>query len=250
MQRKCEALLVGENVLAERGAKLREPLDNIGEPRLRFAVERGAGAAKRCVIALEHALLLGGKVERFALTHQGVDAAEEPRIGVELVPVACDLRSEFALDGEQRVVAVGAGQKMEHLLDPRERPPAQFERRDRVGKIRWFRIGCDGRHFRFMFGKGARIGRGEMLGLDGIEWRGLARGVPGAKEGVIAVFLGAHAGFYQGKVPVLYRGSGLELAPRFGESAPALEKAKTKKPSPCPSRRPLRVPAASSGKTC
>ena len=80
VQGECEALLVGEHILAERCAELRQPLDDLRQPLFRLAVERGAGAAKGCVIALEHALLLGGKVERLALLHQSIDAAKEPAL--------------------------------------------------------------------------------------------------------------------------------------------------------------------------
>jgi hypothetical protein len=74
------------------------------------AIERGAGAAEASVVALEHALLLGGKPERIGLAHQRVDAAEQRRVGVDLVPVAGDPRRNLALDFKERVVGVGAGQ--------------------------------------------------------------------------------------------------------------------------------------------
>ena len=195
MQGQREALLVGKHILAERCAELRQPFDDRRQPLFRLAVERGAGAAKGCVIALEHALLLGGEVERLALPHQSIDAAEELCVGVELVPVARDLRRELALDLEQRVVAVGAGQKMEHLFDPPQRPPAQLERRNGIGEIRRLRTAGNGRDLGLMLGEGARIRRREMLGPDFFKRGHLARGGPMPEKGVIAVFLRVHAGF-------------------------------------------------------
>ena len=195
MQGQCEALLIGEHILDERRAKLRQPLDDLRQPLFRLAVERGPGAAKGCVIALEHALLLGGEVERLALPHQSVDAAEELCVGVELVPVARDLRRELALDLKQRVVAVGAGQKMEHLLDPPQRPPAQLERRDGIGEIRRLPAAGNGRDLRLVLGEGTRIGRREMLWPDLLKRGHLARGGPMREKGVFAVFLRVHAGF-------------------------------------------------------
>ena len=72
-----ERLLVGEHVLAERGAERREPFDDLGEPLLGRRVKRGAGAAEAGMIALDDALLLGGEPKRAGVAHQRVDALEQ-----------------------------------------------------------------------------------------------------------------------------------------------------------------------------
>src|SRR5262245_3687670 len=84
---------------------------------------------------------------------------------------------------------------MEHLLDPPQRPPAQFERRNGIGKIRRRRAASDGRDLRLVLRKGARIGGSEMLGFDLFKRGHLARGGPLLEKGVIGVFLRVHAGF-------------------------------------------------------
>ncbi len=91
---------------------------------LAVAVERGAGAAEARMIALDDALLLGIEPERVGFPHHRVDAAEQCRIGVDLVPVAGDLRRKFALDFEQSVVGVRAGQQPKRIADALQRPAA------------------------------------------------------------------------------------------------------------------------------
>ena len=114
---------------------------------------------------------------------------------MELVPVARDLRRQLALDLEKRVIAMGAREEMEHLLDPPQRTPAQLERRDGIGEIRRLRAAGDGRDLGFMLGEGAHTGRREMLGPDLCKGGHLVRGSPMPEKGVIAVFLRVHAGF-------------------------------------------------------
>ena len=70
------------------------------------------------MVTLEHALLLGVQAERVGLTHEGFDAPEQRRVGVDFVPVAGDLRGDLPLDLEQRVIAVGADQKVEDVARP------------------------------------------------------------------------------------------------------------------------------------
>ena len=66
VKRKRKGLLVGEHILAERGAQGRKALDDFGKALFRCVVEAGAGAAEAGVVALQHALLLGIKAERVA----------------------------------------------------------------------------------------------------------------------------------------------------------------------------------------
>ena len=122
-------MLVGEHILAERGAELGQTLDDLGEARFRRTVECGAGAAEGGVVAFEHPLLLGGQAERVGLPHQRIDAAEQRGVGAKLVPVARDLRRQLALDLEKRFVAVGADQKAKDLLDARREPGRSFRAR-------------------------------------------------------------------------------------------------------------------------
>jgi len=197
---------------------------DLRQPRFRLALERSAGAAEGSVIALEDALLLGGEVKRFALLHQSIDATEQLSIGVELVPVAGDLRGQFALDPEQRVVAMRAGQKVEHLLDPSQGPPREFEGSDGIGEIRWLRAARDGRDLGLVLGEGPRVGWCEMLRSDLCKGGRLAGGGPRPKKGVVALLLRGHAGLSpRRKCWVLYRDFRLELGPYFGESAAASE---------------------------
>src|SRR5882672_10355989 len=57
-------LLVGEEILAERRAKRREPLADLSQPLARIGVERGTGALEHQVITLQHARLLGVEAGR------------------------------------------------------------------------------------------------------------------------------------------------------------------------------------------
>src|SRR6185437_6702270 len=224
MQGEREALLVGEHILAERRAELRQPLDDLRQALFRLALERGAGAAEGRVIALEYALLLGGEVKRLALLHQSIDATEQLRIGVEPVPVVRDLWRELALDRKQRLIAVGAGQKVEHLLDPCQRPAGELERCDGIAEIRRCSAARDGRDLGLVLGEGPRVGWCEMLWLDLCKGRRLAGGGPGPEKGVVALLLRVHAGLSpRRKCRVLYRDFRLELGPYFGESAAASE---------------------------
>ena len=184
LKRQREILLIGQHVLAERGAERRQPLDDRGEARLRRRFEAGAGAAEGHVVTLEHAFLLGGQAERVGLPHEGFDAPEQRRVGVDFVPVAGDLRGDLPLDLEQRVIAVGADQKVEDVFDPRQRTAAQFEGADRIIEARRFRRRRDGRNLGLMLGERARVGRAEVLGRDAVERGNLVGGRPRLKEGI------------------------------------------------------------------
>ena len=180
-----EGLLVGEHVLAERGAQGGKALGDFGKPLLRGVVEAGAGAAEAGVVALQHALLLGIEAERVDAAHQRIDAAEQRRVGVDLVPMPRHLRRNLALDLEQRVVGMGAGQEMEHVADPRQRPSGELQRRDGIVEARRRRIGRNGRDLGLVVGERAGIGRPEMLGLDAVERRRLVGGGPIRQERIV-----------------------------------------------------------------
>ena len=137
------------------------------------------------MIALDDALLLGIKPERVGLPHQRVDAAEQRRIGVDLVPVAGDLRRHFALDFEQSVVGMRAGQQMKRIADALQRPAAQFQRRDRIVEARRCGVGRDGGDLGLVLGQRARIGLPEMLGRDAVERRNPVGGGPGLEKRIV-----------------------------------------------------------------
>ena len=107
------ALLVRQHVLAEAGAERRQPLVDLGEPRLGRGIERGAGALEHQVVALEHARLLGRQAELVALAMQSIDAAEQRLVHEDAVPVLGLERRELALDRLDGVVGVRAGEHVE-----------------------------------------------------------------------------------------------------------------------------------------
>ena len=113
-ERQREGLLVRQHVLAERGAECRQPFDDLGKAFLGRAIEPGTGATERDVIALEHPLLFRIEPERVDLLHERVDAAEQVRVGVDIVPVAGSPRRKFAFYLQKPLVAVGADQEMEN----------------------------------------------------------------------------------------------------------------------------------------
>ena len=184
VERERDRLFVGEHVLAERRAEGGKARGDFGKPRLGRRIERGAGAAEGDVIALENAHLLGAKAERAGLLHQRVDAGEQFRVGVNVVPMSCHHRRDLALDRLQRVIGVGAGKHMEHMLDPRQRPAAALQRLDRIGEARRRGLSRDRRDFGGVLRAGARIGLAKVLGLDAIERGNAVGGGPGCEKGV------------------------------------------------------------------
>jgi len=180
------ALLVRQYVLAEGGAERGEPRIDIHKPRLRRRVERGAGAAELYVIALEHAPLLGRKRKPVAHLVETIDAAEQGLVHEDPVPVLGLERGQLALEREDRIVGVGAGQEMEKVDGSRERLSARVERVDGVGEGRRLRIAGNGRDLGRVRGECARKGRPEMRGLDPVESRD-AEGATPLREQRVAV---------------------------------------------------------------
>ena len=182
-------MFVGEHVLAERRAERGEALDDFGEPLLGRRVEGGAGAAEAGVIALDDALLLARQIELVGLLHQRVDALEQVRIGIDGVPVPGELRRDLALDLEQGVIGMGAGQKVKHIADPLERAAAAFDRRNGVVEGCRLWIAGNGGDFGCMFGQRPGIGRAELFGADRVERRDAVRCRPLLEE---RITLGGH----------------------------------------------------------
>ena len=153
-----------------------------------LAAGSSAAPARRKLgmIALDHPLLFGIEPERVGLAHQRVDAGEQIRVGVNVVPVPRHHRRHLALDLLQRIVGMGAGEHMEHVLDPRQRPAAALQRLDRIGETRRRGLGRNRRDFGRVFGAGACVGRAKVFGPDAVE-RGTPSGVvQGAKNGFSA----------------------------------------------------------------
>ena len=107
-------MLVRKYVLAERSAQCREAFDDFRKALLGRAIKGCAGAAKGSVIALQHALLFGVEAERIDVLHQRIDAEEQVRVGVDVVPMAGSPRRKVAFDLQKRFVAVGADEEMEN----------------------------------------------------------------------------------------------------------------------------------------
>ena len=188
------ALLVCQHVLAERSAERGEALVDIGEPRLRRGVKRSAGAGKFQVIALEHAPLLGRKRKPVAHLVETIDAAEQGLVHEDPVPVLGLERGELALDREDRIVGVSAGEEIENVDRPRERLSARLERVDGVGEGRRVRIAGNGRDLSRVRGKCAGKGRPEMLGLDPAEGCHAEGAAPLREQRVVAGFGGEDLG--------------------------------------------------------
>ena len=96
--------------------------------------------------------------------------------------MAGDLRRKLALDFEQRVVGVRAGQEPKRIADALQRPPAQFQRRDRIVEARRRGIRRDGGDLGLVLGKRARIGLPEVLGRNAVEGRNPVGGGPGLEK--------------------------------------------------------------------
>src|SRR5262249_56764782 len=109
---------------------------------------------------------------------QRINASEKRWFGMEIVPVSRNLWRQLALDRKQGVVAMSAGQKVEHLLDPSQHAAGELERRDRVGEIRRFRAARNDRHLGLVLGECARIGGRQILAAYPFKVGGLVGSTP------------------------------------------------------------------------
>src|SRR5205807_4616139 len=98
-----------------------------------------------------------------------------------------ELRRDLALEGKERLVGVGAGERMEGRRHAGEAAAAALERRDRVLEARRRLIGRDGRDLAAMLGERRPEGRGEMLRLDRRERRRREGRRPFGEERIVAV---------------------------------------------------------------
>ena len=149
-----------------------------------LAFELRAGADEIEMMALEHAKGFRVEAEAGARLMERIDAAEEGRVQIDLVPVLGDDGRHVALDLLQRVVGMRRGQVEHHELDARQRATGILERRNRVREGRRLGIPRDQRDLLFVPGQRAVVSRAEMLRRDAVERRGLEGGGPGLEERV------------------------------------------------------------------
>ena len=106
-----------------------------------------------------------------------------------LVPVRRGAGRDVALDGEQRVVAVGADELAEDVVDALQGAAGVLQRDDGVVEGRRLRLVRDRGDLGLVLGEGALVGRHEMLGLDAGKRRRAERRVPGLEEGILSAAL-------------------------------------------------------------
>jgi hypothetical protein len=144
------------NPASRRG---RQPLSDLGEPRLAGGVEPGTGAQEIPVVALEHARLLGIEAERRPTLPQRCDAREELLVEIDLVGVAGKQRRHIALDRLDLLIGIRAGKVEEDGAGPVEVEAAPLQRRNRVVEARRLGIARD------------RVDLGPLLGHADVERR-------------------------------------------------------------------------------
>jgi len=142
------------------------------------------------VVALEHAPLLGRKRKPLAHLAETIDAAEQGLVHEDPVPMLGLERGQLALECEDRIVGVGAGQEMEKVDGSRERLSARVERVDGVGEGRRLHIAGNGRDLGRVRGECARKGRPKMLRVDPVEGRHAEGAAPLREQRVVVGFVG------------------------------------------------------------
>ena len=177
-------LLVAEQMVAERGAEMRQPLVDLGHPLLGGLVEAGAGAVEAGVGALQQPHLLGRQPERGAVVVQQRDAAEQHRVHHDRVPVPRHPQRHFLVDLQQRRIGMRRHQVVEHRRDLGEQLARALQRGDGVGEVRRRRIVGDRGDLGGVVGEGLLEGRQEMLRRDLGERRRLERRLPGLQQRV------------------------------------------------------------------
>ncbi len=133
-------------------------------------------------MALQHARLLWREAEAVALAVKRVDAGEQSGVHPHLVPVRRGAGRDVALDREQLVVAVGADELAEHVVDALQGAAGVLQRDDGVVEGRRRLLPSDRGDLGLVLGERALVGRHEMLGLDARKRRRAERRGPGLKE--------------------------------------------------------------------
>ena len=177
-------LLVAEQMMAERGAEMGQPLVDLGHPLLGRLVEPGAGAMEAGIGALQEPHLLGGQPERGAVVVQQRDPAEQHRVHHDRVPVPRHPQRHLLVDLQQRRIGMRRHQVVEHRRHPGEQLARALQRGDGVGEVRRRRVVGDGGDLGGVVGEGLLEGGEEMLGRDLGEWRGLERRLPRLQQRV------------------------------------------------------------------
>ena len=177
-------LLVAEQMVAEGGAEMGQPLVDLGHPLLGRLVEAGAGAVEAGIGALQQPRLLAGQTEAGALVVQHRDPAEQHRVHHDRVPVPRHPQGHLLVDLEQRRIGVRAHQVVEHRRHPGEQLAGALQRGDGVGEVRRRRVVLDGGDLGGVIGEGLLEGGQEMLRLDLGEGRRLEWRLPGLQKRV------------------------------------------------------------------
>ncbi len=177
--------LVGEHVLAERGAEARQPLVDGGELILYRFVERAARAHEAGVIAIEHAGLLRRQAEAVAPGVEIGDAGIEGAVQIERVVVAGEQRRDVALDLFDGVAGVGAGLDEEDRCHAVERAAAALQGFNGIGEAGRRRVGGDRVDLGAMALKRGVEGRAELVGLERAERRQPERAGPVGEQGIV-----------------------------------------------------------------
>ena len=177
-------LLVAEQMVAEGGAEMGQPLVDLGHPRLGSLVEPGAGAVEAGIGALQQPQLLACQPEAVAVVVQQRDAAEQHRVHHDRIPVPRHPQRHFLVDLQQLRIGVRRDQVVEHRRHPGEQLAGALQRRDGVGEIRHRRIVLDRGDLGGVIGESLLEGRQEVLRRDLGERRGLERCLPGLQQRV------------------------------------------------------------------
>ena len=183
-------LLVGEHILAERGTQRGEPLPDLGHALLGGGRKAGAGTAEGHLVALQNARLLAREPEFAAAVPQRPDPGVEAARELDAVTVRGEPRRHLALECQDGIVGVGAGQRVEDRRDLRQRAAAALQRRDGVIEARCLGIAGNFLDFRHVLFHGAVEGGPEMLRPDRCKGRRLGRPSPGAEQRIGAVWYG------------------------------------------------------------
>ncbi len=186
VQRHRIGLLVGQHVLAERGAERREPLDDLGKPLAFVRRESRALAAVAGVVALQHAPLLGRQAKAVALLMERVEAGEQRLVHPDPGPMRGAARRDVALDRQQRSGRVGADQVPEHVVDALQGAAGILQRDDGVVEGRRLGLRRDLCDLGVVLGEGPLVSRKEVFGRDAPVGRDAERRVPGLKEWIFS----------------------------------------------------------------
>ena len=177
-------LLVAEQMVAEAGAEMGQPLVDLGHPLLGRLVEAGAGAVEAGIGALQEPPLLSRQREAGAVLVQQRDAAEQHRVHHDRVPVPRHPQRHLLVDLEQRRIGMRRHQVVEHRRDLGEQLAGALQRGDGVGEVRRGGVVLDRGDLGCVVGEGLLEGGQEMLRRDLGKRRRLERRLPRLQQRV------------------------------------------------------------------